>query len=57
VLKELSAALMRQLRNAAIIVLPIVIEDCSIPALLADIKYADCRANHDSGFTELLEAL
>jgi TIR domain len=57
VLKELSSALMRQLQDSTIHVLPVLIEDCSIPPLLADIKYADCRANNDTGFSELLEAL
>lgn len=57
VLKELSAALMRQLQSSAITVLPLVVEDCRIPPLLADIKFADCRTDHSRGFRELLEAL
>jgi len=57
VLKELSSALMRQLQKAAITVLPLLVEDCPVPPLLADTKFADCRSDHDRGFQELLQAL
>jgi hypothetical protein len=57
VLKEVSAALMRQLQTSAITVLPLLAENCALPPILSDIKYADCRGDPDQGFRELLEAL
>ena len=48
---------MRQLQKKDVTVLPLVKEECSIPALLTDIKYADCRADRDRGFKELLDAI
>lgn len=55
--KELSVALMRQLQNRSIKVVPLVKDDCILPSLLADIRYADCRQNHDAGFQELVEGI
>src|SRR5438094_473008 len=40
---ELSAALATELRDRAITVIPALIEDCQIPALLADRAYFDLR--------------
>jgi hypothetical protein len=55
--KEFSAALMRQLQDAAITVLPLVLDGCQLPPLLADIRYADCRENHAQGFNELIRTV
>lgn len=55
--RELSSTLMRQLANASVQLLPVVAEDCSVPPLLADIKYADCRADRQRGFSEVLDAV
>jgi hypothetical protein len=40
--KELSSALMRQLSQNAIKVLPVRLDDCTIPPILADIKICGC---------------
>lgn len=55
--KEVSAALMKQLQDRSIKVIPLLREDCRIPPLLADIKYADCRTDQDSGFRQLVDAI
>lgn len=55
--RELNATLMRQLSSAEIGVLPVLLEDCKIPPLLTDIKYADFRTSFDLGLSELLSAL
>jgi len=57
VMKEISAGLMRQLSDASIRVLPIVIDTCTIPHILADIRYANCRVDLTVGVGELLEAI
>ena len=57
VAKELSSALMLQLRDSDIVVLPILIEECRVPPLLADVRFADCRANETVGLQELAAAL
>ena len=53
VIQELNAALMRQLSNSGMMVLPIRIDDCELPVLLADRVYADLR----SGYTSVLKRL
>lgn len=55
--RELSSALMRQLTDSSVSVLPLVLDDCAIPAILADIRFADCRRDRESGFSEALQAL
>jgi hypothetical protein len=55
--REFSSALMRQLRNSSVSVLPIRLDDSAIPAVLADIRYADCRANLQSGCEDVLRAI
>jgi tetratricopeptide (TPR) repeat protein len=54
---ELNAALMRQFSGKGTIVLPAIIEDCEIPALLQDRKYADFRRSYEEGLQTLLSVL
>ncbi|HEV7571786.1 MAG TPA: toll/interleukin-1 receptor domain-containing protein [Thermoanaerobaculia bacterium] len=54
--KEFSAALMRQLSDNSIRVLPVRLEDCEIPSILADIRYADASRGVRSVVTELERA-
>lgn len=54
--KELNSSLMRQLKDRAIKILPVLLDDCDIPPLIADIKYADFREDYNRGFTSLLSA-
>jgi TIR domain len=55
--KEFSAALMRQLSRESIKVLPLRLDDCTIPPILADIKYADARHDMALAIAELERAL
>jgi hypothetical protein len=55
--RELSSALMNQLKDASITVIPILREPCSIPLLLSDIRYVDCSSDRDRGLQELVHAL
>lgn len=55
--RELNAALMSQLSGEAVTVLPVLIEDCEIPATLQDIKYIDMKRSFQAGFIKLLEIL
>ncbi len=55
--KEFTAALMRHLSDSSIRVLPVLVDACEIPALIADIRYADCRTEKTAGFRELLVAI
>jgi hypothetical protein len=54
VMKELNAALMRELNERRVVVLPILIEDCDIPPLLSDKVYADFRGDYSVGLNRLL---
>jgi len=53
--KELNAALMKELNRKSVVVLPILLEECEIPPLIADKKYADFRQSYDAGLAELLD--
>lgn len=55
--KEFTAALMRQLQDSSIRVLPVLATDCQIPLLIADLRYADCRTDRLKGFAELLSTV
>lgn len=55
--KELSSALMRQLSQQSVTVLPVRLDNCSVPPLLADIKYADARNGVETALAELEKSL
>lgn len=55
--REWQAAFMRQLNSDGIRVLPAKLDDCTVPSILSDIKYANFGNSYLSGLTELLEAI
>lgn len=55
--KELSTALMRKLKDNSVKVLPVLIEECEIPIIIIDLKYADFVLDYTNGFLDLIEAL
>jgi hypothetical protein len=57
VLREWSSALARQLSKRNIQVLPALVEDCEIPSILSDVKYADFRGSYNAGLAELMNGL
>lgn len=57
VAREWNSALARMLSGASVRVLPAMIEECEVPAILADIKYADFRESYSRGLADLLSAL
>lgn len=52
--EELNAALMTQVAKGGTFILPLLLEDCDIPPLLAHRKYADFRIDYSSALNELL---
>lgn len=55
--KELNSALVRELEERRIIVLPILVRDCKIPLFLREKLYADFRTNFDDGLKTILESI
>jgi hypothetical protein len=55
--RELNSSLMRHLKDKKIKIKPVLIQDCDIPALLSDIKYADFRDDYNKGFAALVDSL
>jgi TIR domain len=51
-----NSSIMRQLKNKSIKIKPVLIEECEIPPLLSDIKYADFRLDYQKGFTSLIDS-
>jgi len=54
--RELNSSLMRHLQRKEISIKPVLIENCEIPPLLADMKYADFREDYNAGFNELINS-
>ena len=52
--EELDAAMMRQVAEGGTFVLPLLLEDCTVPPLLAHRRYADFRADYSTALSELL---
>lgn len=55
--KELNSALIRELEEKRVVILPILIEDCAIPLFLKEKMYADFRNDFDKGLRTTLEAI
>ncbi len=55
--RELGAALQRELEERKVFILPVLIEDCEIPPLLRDKRYADFREDYAQGLADLLAAI
>ena len=55
--REMNSSLMRQLKDKKIKIKPVLIQDCDIPVLLSDIKYADFRTDYNEGFASLVDSL
>jgi hypothetical protein len=55
--REMNAALQIQLNKDGIRILPIVIDDCEVPELFADLLRADFRISYRKGLNSLLKSL
>jgi len=55
--KELSAGLIRELEEKAIIVLPVLLEKCAIPIFLKEKKYADFTESFDFGLKAIVDGI
>jgi hypothetical protein len=45
------------LSGASVRILPVLLEDCDLPPLLSDIKFADFRTKYKEGLDQLLKSL
>jgi hypothetical protein len=55
--REWQSFLARRLGGDTITILPVLLEKCQIPEILADIKYADFSESYHGGFIQLYNAL
>ena len=55
--KELNEALLKEIAERKVKVLPLKLSDCEIPALIRDKKYADFSSSYRAGLTDLLAAM
>ena len=56
-IKEWQSFLSRKLSGNELNILPAVLEDCDIPSILADIRFADFRESYHDGFKEIFKEL
>lgn len=52
--EELNAALMTQVAKGGTFILPLLLEDCAVPPLLAHRRHADFRSDYTAALTELV---
>lgn len=55
--REITASLVREMDEKKISILPLVIDDCTLPLFLRDKLYADFRRDFDSGVKMILNAV
>lgn len=55
--KEWSSAYMDEIKGGKVVLLPALLEDCAIPAIIRDKKYADFRESFTHGMIELTSVL
>ncbi|MBD3338626.1 MAG: TIR domain-containing protein, partial [Candidatus Lokiarchaeota archaeon] len=55
--EELNAATFKNVESIGAFLLPILIDECEIPSLLLDKKYADFSKNYDIAYRQLIEAI
>jgi hypothetical protein len=55
--KEWQSFLSRQLSGETLKILPALLENCDIPAIIADLKYADFREGYYEGFKQIYDAV
>jgi hypothetical protein len=53
--EELNASLMKQVSLGGTFILPVLLQDCAVPPLLAHRRYADFRSDYIEGLQTLLE--
>lgn len=55
--KEWGSRIGREASSKRVFILPVMLEDCSVPPLLEEKRYADLRQDRAAGFRELVEAI
>lgn len=55
--RELNSALLREVEKRAVSILPLKLDDCEIPLLIRDKKYADFSDSYKQGLADLLHAM
>ncbi len=55
--KELNSGLIRELDEKRVVILPVLMEECTIPLFLREKLYADFRTDFDAGLRSVLEAI
>ncbi|MDB5479624.1 MAG: transrane sensor protein [Caulobacteraceae bacterium] len=55
--KEWQSFLARKLSGKTLQILPALVENCEIPSILQDVKYADFREEYNDGFKQIYDAI
>jgi hypothetical protein len=55
--EELNTAAIRRIDDNDILILPVLKEDCDIPTVLRQLRYADFRIDQENGLMELLDTI
>lgn len=55
--KELNEAMQREIREKRVVVLPVLMERCTLPPFLTDKKYADFAKSYEEGLSDLISSI
>ncbi|GEM_PF-3984855 len=55
--RELETAIVREIDDRDVLIIPLIIATCEIPPLLRPKRYADFRTSYSSGMTQLFDAI
>ena len=55
--KELSAGLLRELEEKRVVVMPVMLEECTVPVFARGKMFADFRTDFDAGLTSITEGI
>lgn len=55
--KELSSGIVKKLEDSSIRILPVLKEECSIPLIIKDLKYANFCETYETGLIDLIDTL
>ena len=55
--KELNIALMKEIESKNVVIMPALLDNCEIPEIIRDKKYADFRTSFESGISALSKTL
>lgn len=52
--RELNSGLIREIESKRVVILPVIVDDCEVPMLLKEKRYADFKDEFEAGYQDLI---